>query len=573
VRPARYQDIAILVRTRTNLPAIESALEEMGIPYRVESRSLLFKTQEVRDLISILAAIDDPADQVALAAALRSPAFACGDDDLLAYANAGGRWDYLSPAPPGLPADHPVVSTMASLAGWHRGRWWLSIGEIVDSVIRERRLFELAFAHRRPQERWQRYRFVQGHARAFAGEPGTSLRRFVAWLRRQAEEGAMVAESPVPDPDDDAVRIMTVHAAKGLEFPVVCLAGLGTRPMDRPGKTLWTQDGRPVPRIKDDLESEAFANLAAHHKEMEAYETHRLLYVAATRARDHLIVGLHSPDRSAVTPAQLIHDAAQADPALWNPFAFPDELLPEARTEPEQFSDSPALRAAWLAELGTVRRRAERPASVAATTIARTIADGLAGGGDEKPEPSEDDPSWRRGRAGTSVGRAVHAVLQGIDLATGEGLEQAAIAQASAEGIPGRQAEVARLARAALAAPSVREAVSSGKFWRELFVGVPVGEQLLEGFIDLLYQQPGGGLVVVDYKTDAVRDEADVDEKLARYRLQGAAYALALERSLGRPVTACRFIFLAPSGAIEREAGDLRTAMAEVEAFLSSTAS
>jgi ATP-dependent exoDNAse (exonuclease V) beta subunit len=176
-------------------------------------------------------------------------------------------------------------------------------------VIRERRLFELAFAHRRPQERWQRYRFVQGHARAFAGEPGTSLRRFVAWLRRQAEEGAMVADSPVPDPDDDAVRIMTVHAAKGLEFPVVCLAGLGTRPMDRPGKILWTQDGRPVPRIKDDLESEAFANLAAHHKEMEAYETHRLLYVAATRARDHLIVGLHSPDRSAATPAQLIHDA------------------------------------------------------------------------------------------------------------------------------------------------------------------------------------------------------------------------------------------------------------------------
>ncbi len=78
-RPLRFDDVALLVPTRTPLGQIERALETEGVPYRIESRSLIFQTDEVRELLAILAAIDDPADEVAVVAALRSPGLACSD--------------------------------------------------------------------------------------------------------------------------------------------------------------------------------------------------------------------------------------------------------------------------------------------------------------------------------------------------------------------------------------------------------------------------------------------------------------------------------------------------------------
>ena len=118
------------------------------------------------------------------------------------------------------------------------------------------------------------------------------------------------------------------------------------------------------------------------------------------------------------------------------------------------------------------------------------------------------------------MGRAVHAVLQSIDLATGDGLEERARAQAAAEGIPGREGEIARLARVAVESSIVRRAVASGRLWREVPVAVPIGNGSLQGFIDLLFEEPDG-LVVVDYKTDSIVSD-ETREAIDRYRLQGA---------------------------------------------------
>jgi ATP-dependent helicase/nuclease subunit A len=186
----------------------------------------------------------------------------------------------------------------------------------------------------------------------------------------------------------------------------------------------------------------------------------------------------------------------------------------------------------------------------------------------QKDAPVEETPPWRRGRAGTALGRAVHAVLQSIDLATGGDLDGAARAQAAAEGIAARGAEVARMVTAALNAPSLREAVAVGRYWRELYVAAPADGVTVEGFIDLLYETPDG-LVVVDYKTDVVPGEADLDAAVARYRLQGAAYALALQEALGRPVARCVFVFVQPRGAREQTIDDLEAAVAEVRRELS----
>ena len=93
-RDARFRDIAILIPRRTGLIALERELAKAGVPYRVESGSLIYRTQEIRDLVNCLTAIDDPADEVAVVAALRSPAFACSDIDLARHRAAGRRFNY-----------------------------------------------------------------------------------------------------------------------------------------------------------------------------------------------------------------------------------------------------------------------------------------------------------------------------------------------------------------------------------------------------------------------------------------------------------------------------------------------
>ena len=108
---------------------------------------------------------------------------------------------------------------------------------------------ELAVARRRPRDHWRRIRFVADAARAFVDGGGTSLRGFVTWLARQVDEEARAVEVVVPEPDDDAVRILTVHGAKGLEFPVVVLAGLGVADRNVAPMVLWDRDGCPQVQI------------------------------------------------------------------------------------------------------------------------------------------------------------------------------------------------------------------------------------------------------------------------------------------------------------------------------------
>jgi len=154
-------------------------------------------------------------------------------------------------------------------------------------------------------------------------------------------------------------------------------------------------------------------------------------------------------------------------------------------------------------------------------------------------------------------------VLQSIDLATGNGLPGAAAAQAAAEGISDRAEEIERSVRMALESRAVRAAVASGRYWREVYVAAPIDGAIIEGFIDLLYETPEG-LVIVDHKTDRIPNEAELDAALGCYRLQGAAYALALGEALGRPVAGCRFVFVSTSGPVEREVADLPEAIREV---------
>jgi ATP-dependent helicase/nuclease subunit A len=157
--------------------------------------------------------------------------------------------------------------------------------------------------------------------------------------------------------------------------------------------------------------------------------------------------------------------------------------------------------------------------------------------------------------------------LQGIDLATGAGLQPAVAAQCEAEAVPDRADDVTRLVRAALDSPSVR-AAAAAPHWREVYVCTPVGGRLLEGYVDLLYRDPNG-LVVVDYKTAATADPDELDRRVQGYRNQGASYALTVAGATGESVTDVVFLFLTPDGPVERILDDLDGSIAHIRELVS----
>ena len=574
-RRARFDDVALLLPTRTALPDLEDALERADVPVRIESQSLVFSTAEIRDLLSILTALDDPTDEIALVASLRSPAFACGDDELVDYYQRGGRWDYRRTMPDDIPEEHPVVAGLAALRRLHDARWWQSVSETVEAIVRERRMLELAVTHRRPRDHWRRIRFFLDQARAYDAASGRGLRGFIEWVQQLADERARAVEIVVPEPDDDALRVLTVHGAKGLEFPIVILAGLNVSPPNRATPVLWNPDGSFEVRVGRVAQGTRFETAGWHERsdredELDAAERLRLLYVASTRARDHLFVSLHHKARTECHAALLHEHGANAPAPVLDLDRDGDEPTAVASApapDEGEPSERPGDRDRWIAARAALLARAGRPATVAATTLAKepTLpADPDRDPALDKDEPADDRPAWRRGRAGTSVGRAVHAVLQTVDLATGDGLDATARAQALAEGIPQREAEIRALARSVLQSGTVRGAVTGGRYWREVPVAAIVDGVTVEGFVDLLIETLEG-LVIVDYKTDQTPTDEKIDAAMERYRAQGAAYALALERALGTPVARCVFVFARRRRPVEREVEDLPAAITAVE--------
>ena len=616
-RPARLADVAVLVPARTSVPYLRAELEAAGLPYRLATGTLVYDTQEVRDALSALRAVDDPTDELSLVAALRSPLYACSDVDLFTYHQAGGRWNLRREPPEAVSEDHPVRLALAHLRSLWEQRWWLGPAAMLDRLLRERHAHLLAFGDPRPKEVWHRLRFLIDQARAFEEAGGGGLRAFVDWAELQGADGARVHEPLLPETDDDAVRILTVHGSKGLEFPITILSGMTTKPGGRRTgvSVLWDESGPPEVSLRKGVATANHDPRADIEVEMDEHEKMRLLYVATTRARDHLLVSCHHKAFDAKkrpdTYGARIWTFFQEHPELWRsldggtmdtdsdraviepaaPFEErPDGQLAFLTSEPEPApapdptapsTASPMVgspvaedagRAEWIARRSGLLDPQRVPRVISATAVARQA---LEAPDDESVDEDDDGaerpeggavPHRRRGRAGTAIGRAVHATLQVLDLADPKDLELQVRRQCDVESIPEHEATVAALVRSALEAPAVR-AAAEHRHHKELFVSVPLGERVIEGYVDLLVETPDG-LVVIDYKTDTVAGPAAIEEKLATYELQGAAYAAALEEVTGMSVVDCQFVFCSARGAIERSVDDLAGAMKRVRQIL-----
>lgn len=580
-RKARLSDVAILIPTRTVLPALQLALERYAIPYRVESRSLLFSMREVNELVNLLKAIDDPSNEVAVVGALRSCAFALTEQDLYDHVQEGGKWNYCQE---GRRGSEKVSRALDLLLGFHQVRLDLSPAMLLEKVIATCQMMEVGLSASRPRDRWQRYRLLINQARMAGAAAGSTLRQFIEWCKMSEEEKAWVRETVAPESDDDAVSILTLHAAKGLEFPIVAVCGLDSL-STRVDNCFWDGNGAFVMRYCEEHKPKCCTAGAEEaynaEKEQLRAELTRLMYVGCTRAKDHLIVCAYykhikkedSEARGARRLAEHVHDKWRAQ--LISDESGPQTCCPGDSQEPAFVPETSESRSAWL----NARSEALHKMSVLKTRAATTIAHDLGKGPDdpaliEYHQGFEDALPSRRGRAGTSIGRAVHATLQSIDLADPSevSVRTSAEAHAAAEGLtqPEQVEMVVRHALSAITAAPVLEAVRSKRWWREVFVAAEVEGVLLEGYIDLMWECDDGSIRLLDYKTDGINTNDDSAEFMVqrRYRLQAATYALALEKSLGLRPASAQFVFSATHPATVVLVEDLEAAMSEVAASL-----
>lgn len=545
-RSASYRDIAILIPARTGLPDLERALEPAGIPFRVESGSLVFQTQELRDLNNILAAVDEPADSIAVVGALRSPAMACSDTDLARHKLAGGTFNYLSPSNPA----GPVTDALQRLRGFHEAHPTASLADLVQGILGETGIVASGILDRADRDTFRRARFVVEQARSFEADGPQPLRAFVDWLEERSSRPLVDHEGTSLDDDEDAVRILTVHGAKGLEFPVVIMAGFGTNPRSpsAPTYALEPATGRLAVCVGSKTRGTQFTAgpvdaVVAREKLHAEAELIRLLYVAATRARDHLVVSFYRSRRSTTSGVARLQaaDAANAIRSL------PDAEV-ETATAPGRF-DGVVVDLPTTADTTTAAR--DRTALVeAARTLRVTSATALAG---RKEGRADDSEPWSHGRGSSRLGRAVHAVVQSVPLAAQpEVLAAFARAQAVAEAIPDREDDVVRLARRALECDAMARARGATRALREVPFAVEVDGTIVEGFVDMLIEQDGG-LEIVDWKTDDIT-AAEVERTMEQYQLQGGLYVLGLERATGRKVDRVTYVFL--SAGVEHDLGE-----------------
>jgi ATP-dependent helicase/nuclease subunit A len=285
-------DVVVLTRATTDLAAYERALEEAGVPTYVIGGRGYWAHPQVVELLSYLRALANPLDEEAWYTTLLSPLCGLSLDGLVLTA-AGAREEL----------DAEDSRRLSNFEQWFAGERaaFARTGaeELIDRALAHRGYEQLIAARPDARRRFANVRKLMRFAREWEAGHGTDLPGFVALLGVRTEgEGGKESEAPVESEALDAVRLMTIHRSKGLEFPVVCVADLGRlssargpAPLIRVGRDgcrLGLRIGRPgtAPLV----EALDYAALKAEQNAAEAAEERRLFYVALTRAKERVIL-------------------------------------------------------------------------------------------------------------------------------------------------------------------------------------------------------------------------------------------------------------------------------------------
>jgi ATP-dependent helicase/nuclease subunit A len=470
-REFEYSDIAVLVRTLSSTAPFEKAFDGMNIPFLLTGGRTFLEARETRDLLALLAALVNPLDEIPLIGVLRGPLVGLSDHQIYQMGREGWRAEF-----------ERRFGRVRDLAGF----------------IAPDRLIAMALDQ-------------CAYTTGLADRSRANVEKLLAWLRREFRDRPRhlaellhdlealrwtqsVAEAPPPEAGD-VVRMMTIHAAKGLEFPVVFLSAMHRGPDRRKPVIAVSRDAglgvkwrNPVTGLG--CSDPVHAGLMQEIELKEKAEENRLLYVAMTRAQDRLI--LSHAERKRSSPWQKLAELA----------------IPESAAPPQAVRAQVA--AAGIAEdvLDPPVVSGQYDSAVAVTSVAMFQACprryylsrylGL--------EPAPDRP----GTGAIELGLDVHSALAGELV---ESVEANELASRFRSSDLGRRAETAT------------------RIEREFDFLFETDDVLVRGQIDLWFDEgikAGGELVLVDYKTD--RDESGADG----YALQLRLYALALERYAGR---------------------------------------
>ena len=485
-------------------------------PFRVVGGKGYYQRQEIETLIALLYCLDNPGDHLHLVAALRLPVFGWTDEQVFLASQTSGLNYATAPNADG---------AFGLLAELHRAQHEYSVAGFVEHVLARTHVCE-AFLASQPDGAQCVANLLKtlDLARQMETAGLRSVRAFVRQLRETVVGGVDEEPSPANEETDDVVRILTMHKAKGLQFPIVVLPDLGGGASDSDERLLFHRADERAEIRFGGCRTSGFDELNQHQKTREAAEEIRLLYVAATRAQQRLIVPWFAergerldllrqgfePEKSElveVVQARL-PTAARERPAT----------LPQRGRTPEKLIEE---RQAWRAgHEALLARAAKPPARISPSKLAGEIERG-----DEEVVEAERERAME-------FGSVVHEALEKVD---------ASVITASGLGDPEKKRAIQMLERA-LDSDLIKRARRADEVYRELPFTLVTDDGLMEGKIDLLFREEGKW-VLVDYKTDA-RVEAE------RYVAQIHAYESALKQVAGITVAEKLLFFLA-TGTVE----------------------
>ncbi|MGE5345434.1 MAG: UvrD-helicase domain-containing protein [Acidithiobacillales bacterium] len=539
--------IAVLVPRHSAIELLQEAFREAGIPFLLEGGKSFYRREETAAVVAALSAIDDPGDAVSVVAAFKSLLFGLSDLELLEAAEAGVRFENLSSVPEGSPL-RPAADLIRRL---HEARHKRPVAETLADLLRATQAFASAEngAVVNPVQAAANLERLLVLARDLDRER-LSFREAVGRLRRRTEKDGPEPAARVEEAD--AVRLMTLHKAKGLEFPVVVLADFGFKERKRRGEKAAVvcekAGGRYGVRLRfggTDVGTARLTEVVEQDEERQEAENRRLLYVGMTRAKERLVVSWFrkrtlkkdgevsdSIGKSFLAPLARFEEAPRKIGSLV-------EVVQPDLSAPGPLADAPE--AGGAVDLAAAMAEADARLEKVRVTASRRLR--RAGEKDtplpvahEDAEPADRDDAPDRARR---IGIAVHAAMEAL-------LERSSPPDAAATREEIRKAceslfederrEVAPLVEELLSSPVVSRAFAA----RRRFVELPLlfldetspAPVLVEGKIDLLFEETDGWQIV-DWKTDHAPTAAERRGREEVYRPQLAAYEEGLGKLLG----------------------------------------